>query len=34
VPPHINLPGVEGSMSRSVDTGGASSGFYRIKANW
>lgn len=34
VPPHINLPGVEGSMSRNIDTGGASSGFYRIKASW
>ncbi|CAN5804092.1 hypothetical protein BH11VER1_BH11VER1_02880 [soil metagenome] len=34
VPPHVNIPGLAGAMSRSVDTGGATSGFYRIKANW
>lgn len=34
VAPHIDLPGVAGTMTRSFGTGNAPSQFYRIKAAW
>ena len=34
VAPHMGLPGVEGTMMRSVDAGNAGTGFYRVRAEW
>jgi hypothetical protein len=31
LPPHINLPGAAGAMTRSIPIGSATNGFYRIK---